>query len=87
MEITFLFSDFIFQVIKSVCPANGEVIAEVTQGNFEDYEACVQEAEKAWQVWADLPAPKRGEIVRQIGDALRNKLDLLGKLVSIEMGW
>lgn len=59
----------------------------MTQGNLEDYEACVQEAEKAWQLWADLPAPKRGEIVRQIGDALRNKLDLLGKLVSIEMGW
>lgn len=46
----------------------------------------MQEAEKAWQVWADLPAPKRGEIVRQIGDALRSKLNALGKLVSIEMG-
>lgn len=37
-------------------------------------------------MWADIPAPKRGEIVRQIGDALRSKLTLLGKLVSIEMG-
>lgn len=77
---------FFSQVVQSICPANGQVIAEVTQGNLEDYETCVQEAEKAWQVWADLPAPKRGEIVRQIGDALRSKLNILGKLVAIEMG-
>lgn len=42
--------------------------------------------EEAWQIWADMPAPKRGEIVRQIGDALREKLEPLGKLVSLEMG-
>ena len=41
---------------------------------------------EAWQVWADVPAPKRGEIVRQIGDALRQKLEPLGKLISMEMG-
>lgn len=56
------------------------------QGDEKDYENCVTAAEKAWDVWADLPAPRRGEIVRQIGDALRNKLVPLGKLVSIEMG-
>jgi len=38
------------------------------------------------QIWGELPAPKRGEIVRQIGDALRLKLEPLGKLVSLEMG-
>jgi aldehyde dehydrogenase family 7 protein A1 len=37
-------------------------------------------------MWADLPAPRRGEIVRKIGDALRSKLEPLGKLVSLEMG-
>lgn len=63
------------------------MIAEVRQGNFEDFETCVQEAEKAWQVWAEIPAPRRGEIVRQIGDALRQNLTNLGRLVSIEMGW
>ena len=40
----------------------------------------------AWRVWADLPAPKRGEIVRQIGEALREKINPLGRLVSLEMG-
>lgn len=51
-----------------------------------DYESCVTASQKAWNVWADLPVPRRGEIVRQIGEALRNKLIPLGKLVSIEMG-
>jgi aldehyde dehydrogenase family 7 protein A1 len=46
----------------------------------------VDAAQQAWFSWADLPAPRRGEIVRQIGDALRSKLDPLGKLVSLEMG-
>lgn len=40
----------------------------------------------AWEYWSDIPAPKRGEIVRQIGSALRQKLEPLGKLVSMEMG-
>lgn len=40
----------------------------------------------AWKYWSDIPAPKRGEIVRQIGNALREKLEPLGKLVSLEMG-
>lgn len=40
----------------------------------------------AWKYWSDIPAPKRGEIVRQIGNALRDKLEPLGKLVSLEMG-
>ena len=43
-------------------------------------------AEEAWKVWADLPVPARGDIVRQIGDALRTKIEPLGKLVSLEMG-
>lgn len=42
--------------------------------------------QKAWSIWADIPAPQRGEIVRQIGDALRAKKTALGKLVSLEMG-
>lgn len=41
---------------------------------------------EAWKIWSDIPAPKRGEIVRQIGCAFRQKLEPLGKLVSLEMG-
>lgn len=74
------------EVISSVCPANGHTIAKVRTGSIADYNRCVEAAQQAWQTWADLPAPKRGEIVRQIGDALRSKLDALGKLVSLEMG-
>lgn len=73
-------------VVQSLCPSNGKVIAEVQQATESDYESCIKESEAAWQVWADLPAPKRGEIVRQIGDALRAKLLPLAKLVSLEMG-
>lgn len=51
-----------------------------------DYEACATAAQKAWHEWAEMPAPARGEIVRQIGDALREKLQPLGQLVSLEMG-
>lgn len=74
------------QIVQSICPSNGKIIAEVKQGTTTDYENCVKASEDAWNVWSELPAPKRGEIVRQIGDALRNKLVPLGKLVSLEMG-
>lgn len=74
------------EVVTSICPANGKPIAQVTTGTVADYNGCVEEAEKAWKTWAALPAPQRGEIVRQIGDALREKIEPLGKLVSMEMG-
>nr|XP_033784878.1 alpha-aminoadipic semialdehyde dehydrogenase [Geotrypetes seraphini] len=74
------------EVITSYCPANNEPIARVRQASLEDYEETVKKAKDAWKIWADIPAPKRGEIVRQIGDALRNKIDLLGNLESLEMG-
>uniref|UniRef100_A0A3B3U5Z0 Aldehyde dehydrogenase 7 family, member A1 n=1 Tax=Poecilia latipinna TaxID=48699 RepID=A0A3B3U5Z0_9TELE len=74
------------EVVTSYCPANNEPIARVTQATMAEYEATVQKAREAWKVWADIPAPKRGEIVRQIGDALRKKITTLGSLVSLEMG-
>ncbi|VDK56885.1 unnamed protein product, partial [Anisakis simplex] len=74
------------KVIESVCPANNQPIANVQTGTTEDYERAVKSAVTAYQCWADMPAPKRGEIVRQIGDELRKQLDNLGKLVSLEMG-
>lgn len=74
------------EVVTSVSPANGQPIASVVTGNLADYESCVVAAEEAWNIWADMPAPHRGEIVRQIGEELRANLEPLGKLVSLEMG-
>ncbi|XP_074787568.1 alpha-aminoadipic semialdehyde dehydrogenase isoform X2 [Athene noctua] len=74
------------EVVTTYCPANNEPIASVRQASLEDYEETVKKAKEAWKVWADIPAPKRGEIVRQIGDALRQKIKALGSLVSLEMG-
>ncbi|XP_012590964.1 alpha-aminoadipic semialdehyde dehydrogenase isoform X3 [Microcebus murinus] len=74
------------EVITTYCPANNEPIARVRQASMADYEETVKKAREAWKVWADIPAPKRGEIVRQIGDALREKIGILGNLVSLEMG-
>ncbi|MBZ3884226.1 Alpha-aminoadipic semialdehyde dehydrogenase [Sciurus carolinensis] len=74
------------EVITTYCPANNEPIARVRQASVADYEETVKKAREAWKVWADIPAPKRGEIVRQIGDALREKIQVLGNLVSLEMG-
>uniref|UniRef100_A0A8D0HDH6 Alpha-aminoadipic semialdehyde dehydrogenase n=1 Tax=Sphenodon punctatus TaxID=8508 RepID=A0A8D0HDH6_SPHPU len=74
------------EVVTTYCPANNEPIARVRQANLEDYEETIRKAKEAWKTWADIPAPKRGEIVRQIGDALRQKIKVLGNLVSLEMG-
>ncbi|BFY98054.1 hypothetical protein BsWGS_01094 [Bradybaena similaris] len=74
------------EVVMSICPANNKPIAQVTTGNPADYEAAIQATRAAWETWADIPAPRRGEIVRQIGDAFRIKKHLLGKLISLEMG-
>uniref|UniRef100_A0A8C0PBK0 aldehyde dehydrogenase (NAD(+)) n=1 Tax=Canis lupus familiaris TaxID=9615 RepID=A0A8C0PBK0_CANLF len=74
------------EVITTYCPANNEPIARVRQASVADYEETVKKAREAWKVWAEVPAPKRGEVVRQIGDALREKIQILGNLVSLEMG-
>ncbi|ESP00645.1 hypothetical protein LOTGIDRAFT_112613 [Lottia gigantea] len=72
--------------ITSYSPASNKPIAKVTQGSVNDYEKAIKSAEEAWNIWVDIPGPKRGEIVRQMGHALREKLVPLGKLVSLEMG-
>lgn len=74
------------QTIESICPANGQVIASIVTGSLTDYNQAVDESVKAWHQWVELPAPKRGEIVRQIGNALREKKKQLGQLISLEMG-
>lgn len=50
---------------------------------MQDYEECVKAARTAYKTWSNLPAPQRGEIVRQIGEELRKNLQPLGKLVSL----
>ncbi|XP_066459229.1 alpha-aminoadipic semialdehyde dehydrogenase [Eleutherodactylus coqui] len=74
------------EVVTSYCPANNLPIARVRQATLEEYNDTVTKAKEAWKIWADIPAPKRGEIVRQIGDALRKKIKVLGHLESLEMG-
>jgi aldehyde dehydrogenase family 7 member A1 len=74
------------EIIKSIDPATNEVIAEVQNGSVEDLESCLKVADDAYKHWRNLPAPFRGEIVRQIGDELRKYREPLGKLVSLEMG-
>lgn len=72
--------------IDSFSPVDGKLIASVTGADQKNYEAVVNAAEAAFTEWRMLPAPKRGEIVRQIGEALRKYKDPLGRLVSYEMG-
>jgi aldehyde dehydrogenase family 7 protein A1 len=73
-------------VYTSTSPGTGKPIARVTQATAADLERCVVACKAAEKVWAETPAPKRGEIVRQIGMALREKIEPLGKLVTLEMG-
>ena len=70
----------------SVSPANNKEIARVKTATLDDYEKIVQKAQEAFIVWREIPAPQRGEVVRQIGNALREHKEDLGYLVSLEMG-
>ena len=72
--------------IDSFSPVDGKLIRSVNAADKESYEKVIQTAEIAFKLWRMLPAPQRGEIVRQIGDALRHYKESLGKLVSYEMG-
>ena len=70
----------------SINPSNEEVIASVFEANKGDYEKIVKEAQSAFAEWRKVPAPVRGNLVREMGNALREKKDALGGLVSLEMG-
>ncbi|SDM89799.1 L-piperidine-6-carboxylate dehydrogenase [Pedobacter antarcticus] len=74
------------KIIESFSPANGEKIAAVQTATPSDYEKVIQQASEAFPLWRSIPAPKRGEIVRQLGEELRAKKNDLGTLVSYEMG-
>ena len=72
--------------LVSVSPADGKTIGSVGSANAEAYEQVIETAQAAFKEWRLVPAPKRGEVVRQIGEALREYKEPLGKLVSYEMG-
>jgi len=72
--------------LASVNPTTGESIAEVVQADAATYETVAATATEAFKSWRMVPAPKRGEIVRALGDELRAHKEPLGALVSLEMG-
>src|ERR1041385_5878491 len=72
--------------IDSFSPVDGRLIGSVTSADKESYEKIIKTAQKAFSEWRLIPAPKRGEIVRQIGESLRQYKEPLGRLVSYEMG-
>ena len=72
--------------LESVNPATGETIAHIRACSADDYEHIMRESMAAFQQWRLVPAPKRGELVRLLGVALRERKDLLGSLVSLEVG-
>ncbi|MGZ2368958.1 L-piperidine-6-carboxylate dehydrogenase [Ancylomarina sp. YFZ004] len=71
---------------SSYSPIDNTEIAKVVNADINDYEKVLNTAQDAFKVWRKVPAPARGEVVRQIGNALRENKEDLGKLVSLEMG-
>ncbi len=73
-------------IIESFSPVDGKLIASVKTTSETDYQKVMKAATEAFKTWRLVPAPQRGEIVRQFGEKLREKKEALGKLVSYEMG-
>lgn len=74
------------ELISSISPVDGKEIGKVHMASNKEYNEVVKAAQQAFKVWRKIPAPKRGEIIREVGVALREKKDALGRLVSYEMG-
>ncbi|MDM1061870.1 aldehyde dehydrogenase family protein [Empedobacter falsenii] len=72
--------------LSSYSPVDGKLIGKVKSSTKDDYEEVIKKSQIAFKEWRIIPAPKRGEIVRQFGEKLREKKASLGKLVSYEMG-
>ena len=72
--------------ISSYSPVDGKLIGKVTTTSKEDYEKVMETATAAFKTFRAIPAPQRGEIVRQFGNKLRELKEPLGQLVSYEMG-
>lgn len=74
------------ETIEVVNPTTASPIAQVTMASQEDYEKVVESSAETFERWRQLPPPKRGEYVRLLGNALRDNIDALGALVTMEMG-
>lgn len=74
------------EIISSFSPVDGNLIASVNSATSEDYELVIKKAEVAYLYWRTLPAPRRGEIIRQLAERVRFYKESLGRLVSYEMG-
>lgn len=74
------------EIIDSYSPVDGKLIGKVKTTTRADYDMVMDAATKAFKTWREIPAPQRGEIVRQFGNKLRDLKKPLGKLVSYEMG-
>ena len=74
------------EIIHSYSPVDGKLIGSITATDKENYEKVISQSQAAFLEWRAWPAPKRGEVVRQVGEALRHYKEPLGKLVSYEMG-
>lgn len=73
-------------ILDSICPATNTVIASVNNSTSTDYEEVITQSQKVFHEWRNVSAPKRGEMIRLIAEALRKHKDALGSLVSFEMG-
>jgi aldehyde dehydrogenase (NAD+) len=74
------------EYIESYSPVDGKLIGKVSVTTADQYNQIIKKSEKAFKNWRNIPAPRRGEIVRQYGEILRKHKEDLGKLVSYEMG-
>ena len=73
-------------ILESFNPTTGEKLAEIKMGSEADYEMAVKESLKAFDSWRMVPAPIRGQLILKMANELRDKKDLLGSLVALEMG-
>lgn len=73
-------------ILTSNSPIDGSELASFNQASKNDYDQVVKKSIEAFHIWKSWPAPKRGDIVRQIGNKLRENKEALGKLVTVEMG-
>src|SRR3982750_2088499 len=74
------------KILQSHSPNDGSLLGEVLTATPEEYERALQRAVAAFEKWKTVPAPQRGEIVRQLGNALRDAKEDLGMLVTLEAG-
>ena len=74
------------ETVDVVNPTTGESLATATLASLDDYDRVVASSVETFELWRQLPAPKRGDYIRRLGNALRENIDALGGLVTLEMG-